>query len=145
MPILLLQGATETARIRASPGNPKYIGPLHSPDLLHRFLTGPCAACPVAPALVLLGAFQGMLWFKDNTRMKRVSHFCLTRHLLPSSPPIPSHPQLHTLPHKVPMCLASPLVYVGPLGSVREEPIVVISALNGLGLRPDGLQGDQPH
>nr|CCQ43197.1 alternative protein SMARCD1 [Homo sapiens] len=45
----------------------------------------------------------------------------LTRHLLSSSftlsLPTPSFP----LPHKVPMCLYPPLVYIGPLDSVRER------------------------
>ena len=59
MPIFLLQGAAEMTKIRASPGNLKFIG-LHpqSPDLAAPIsLFGPCAVC----LILLPGAFQGML------------------------------------------------------------------------------------
>lgn len=122
MPILLLQGATEAARVRASPRNPEYIGP-PSPLLATPILLGPCAACLNVPVLVLLEALQEMLLAQGQHHDEEGVTFLFHRHLVSSSP--------SASPHEVPMCLylpAPPLVYIGPLDSVRE-PVVVINAL----------------
>uniref|UniRef100_A0A2K5E3B1 DM2 domain-containing protein n=1 Tax=Aotus nancymaae TaxID=37293 RepID=A0A2K5E3B1_AOTNA len=94
----------------------------HSPDLAARILDlGPVLPASWHLPWSCLGRSRGCRWFKDNIRMKRVSHFCLIRHLLSSSLtpslPTPSFP----LPHKVPMCLSPPLVYIRPLDSVKRE------------------------
>lgn len=56
--------------------------------------------------------------------------------------PIPSYPQFPFAPQSSHVPL--PSLGLHWTSSVRE-PVAVISALNGLGRRPDGLQGDQLH
>lgn len=108
-------GAAEAARVRASPGNPKHIGPLRR----SRGCTDSLG--PVLPASVYLSRCclrhsRRCCWLQDSVTMKRVSHFCLTVTCYPFlHPSLP--PQL--LPSKLP-CASTSLSYIGPLGSVRE-------------------------